>query len=147
MMVTLKFKSKAGGIVSVNPRNKLFFLPLIDNSWNQNGSCKWILLPSLTHWRQDSTLKTPNAAKEMRNSDWWTISQINGSQTGGIYTFYFFFHAGIDLRASSFLGRHSTTWATPPALFCVGYFWDRVLILLPGLALNYGPPDLCLPSI
>jgi hypothetical protein len=21
---------------------------------------------------------------------------------------------------------HSTTWATPPTLFCVGYFWDKV---------------------
>jgi hypothetical protein len=24
------------------------------------------------------------------------------------------------------LGRCSTTWAPPPALFCVGYFWERV---------------------
>jgi hypothetical protein len=25
------------------------------------------------------------------------------------------------------LGRHSTTWATPTTLFCLGVFWDRVL--------------------
>jgi hypothetical protein len=24
------------------------------------------------------------------------------------------------------LGRYYTTWATPPALFYVGFFWDRV---------------------
>jgi hypothetical protein len=31
------------------------------------------------------------------------------------------------------LGRHATTWATPLALFCVGYFQDRVLwIVHPG---------------
>jgi hypothetical protein len=44
------------------------------------------------------------------------------------------------------LGNCSITWAIPPALFCVGYFWDRVLFLLPGLALNHGPLDLCLVS-
>jgi hypothetical protein len=31
-----------------------------------------------------------------------------------------------ELRASHLLGRHSTTWATPLALFYVGYFQDRV---------------------
>jgi hypothetical protein len=35
--------------------------------------------------------------------------------------------AGFELRASHLLGRCSTTWAFPPALFCVGYFWDRIL--------------------
>jgi hypothetical protein len=38
-------------------------------------------------------------------------------------------------------------WATPPALFCDGYFRDRVLAsYLPGLTLNHNPPDLCLLS-
>jgi hypothetical protein len=39
------------------------------------------------------------------------------------------------LRVSHLLGRHCTTWATSPALFCVGY--------LPRLALNRNPLDLC----
>jgi hypothetical protein len=34
--------------------------------------------------------------------------------------------------------------ALPPALFCVGFFWDRVSrTICPGLALNCDPPDLC----
>jgi hypothetical protein len=33
---------------------------------------------------------------------------------------------GFKLRDSGFLNRHSTTSATPPALFCIGYFQDRV---------------------
>jgi hypothetical protein len=34
---------------------------------------------------------------------------------------------GFELGASLLLGRHCTTWATSPALFCVGYFRDGVL--------------------
>jgi hypothetical protein len=34
---------------------------------------------------------------------------------------------GFELRALCMLSRHSTTWATLPALFCVGDFWDKVL--------------------
>jgi hypothetical protein len=33
---------------------------------------------------------------------------------------------GYELRASPLLGRHSTTWGTPPTLFCIGYFGNRV---------------------
>jgi hypothetical protein len=33
---------------------------------------------------------------------------------------------GFELRASHWLGRHSITWATSPALFCDGFFQDRV---------------------
>jgi hypothetical protein len=42
---------------------------------------------------------------------------------------FFFFLAALEfeLRASHLLGRHSTTWATLPALFSIGYFWDRIL--------------------
>jgi hypothetical protein len=45
------------------------------------------------------------------------------------YYDYFFFwqHLCFELRASALLGRCSTTWATPPALFCAGYFQDRVM--------------------
>jgi hypothetical protein len=40
---------------------------------------------------------------------------------------------GFELKVSHWLGRCSTTWATPPAPFCVGYFPDRVLqIICPG---------------
>jgi hypothetical protein len=36
----------------------------------------------------------------------------------------FFVVLEFKLRTSCLLGRH--TWATLPALFCLGYFWDRV---------------------
>jgi hypothetical protein len=40
-----------------------------------------------------------------------------------------------------------TLWATPPPLFCEGFFWDRVLwTICLELASNYNPPDLCLLS-
>jgi hypothetical protein len=32
-----------------------------------------------------------------------------------------------DLNSEPHTAKHSTTWATLPALFCVGYFWDSVL--------------------
>jgi hypothetical protein len=38
----------------------------------------------------------------------------------------FFGSTGVELRALCLLDRHSTTWTTPVALFCVGYFQDRV---------------------
>jgi hypothetical protein len=40
--------------------------------------------------------------------------------------FFIFGVLGFELRALHLLGRQSSTWPTPPALFCVGYFWDRV---------------------
>jgi hypothetical protein len=43
--------------------------------------------------------------------------------------FFFFFLVVVlkfELRASHLLSRYSTTWVTPPALFCASYFWDRV---------------------
>jgi hypothetical protein len=41
---------------------------------------------------------------------------------------FFFLNSvlGFELRASHLLGRWSTTWATPPALLCVGFFQDRI---------------------
>jgi hypothetical protein len=33
---------------------------------------------------------------------------------------------GFELRASCLLGGHSTTWATPPALFCFSCFSHRI---------------------
>jgi hypothetical protein len=43
------------------------------------------------------------------------------------YDFFFFLVvSGFELRVSHLLGRPSTTWATPSAIFCIGYFWDRV---------------------
>jgi hypothetical protein len=33
---------------------------------------------------------------------------------------------GFEFRASCLLGRRCTSWTTLPALFCVGYFQDRV---------------------
>jgi hypothetical protein len=51
----------------------------------------------------------------------------------GLYFFFYFLFLlcwgallGFKLRDSGFLNRHSTTSATPPALFCIGYFQDRV---------------------
>jgi hypothetical protein len=42
--------------------------------------------------------------------------------------FFFFFLVvlAFELNASRLLGRHSTPWATPSVLFCVGYFQNRV---------------------
>jgi hypothetical protein len=37
---------------------------------------------------------------------------------------------GFELRASLLLGRHSTTRASLPVLFCVGYFQDRILRII-----------------
>jgi hypothetical protein len=38
----------------------------------------------------------------------------------------FFVGLGFDLSTSYLLGRSLTAWATPQALFCDGFFWDRV---------------------
>jgi hypothetical protein len=44
------------------------------------------------------------------------------------YFIYLFIFLGFELSASCMLGRCSITWATPPALCCVGFFeigsWD-----------------------
>jgi hypothetical protein len=42
------------------------------------------------------------------------------------FFFFIFSSIGFELRASCLLGRWATTWATLPALFCFGYFWNRV---------------------
>jgi hypothetical protein len=59
----------------------------------------------------------------------------------------FFVVVRFELRASCLLGRYSPTSATPPSLFCDGFFQDRVWrAIYPGLASNCNPPDLCLLS-
>jgi hypothetical protein len=41
--------------------------------------------------------------------------------------FWFFFSIlGFEPQASCLLDKCSTAWATLPALFFVGYFWDRI---------------------
>jgi hypothetical protein len=35
---------------------------------------------------------------------------------------------------------------TPPSPFCSGYFWDGVSNYLPGLTLNFSPPNFSLPN-
>jgi hypothetical protein len=50
--------------------------------------------------------------------------QINA--LGNVFLFFFLEVLWFELKTSCLLGRHSTAWATLPALFCVGYFWDRV---------------------
>jgi hypothetical protein len=62
---------------------------------------------------------------------WW---QSGGWIGGGairhrkcLQNFFFFFDAlEFELKTSHLLGRYSTTWAAPPALFCDGFFRDRV---------------------
>jgi hypothetical protein len=46
------------------------------------------------------------------------------------------------------LNSGPSPWATPPALFFVkGFFWDRLSrTIVPRLASNHNPPDLCLLS-
>jgi hypothetical protein len=41
--------------------------------------------------------------------------------------FFFFPSTGVWIQGLILVHRHSTTWVTPSALFCVGYFQDRVL--------------------
>jgi hypothetical protein len=64
-------------------------------------------------------------------------------------TFFFFFFGilGFELRASCLLGRWLYHLSHPPALFCIGYFQDRVSrTVCPWLASNCDPPGLCLLS-
>jgi hypothetical protein len=53
---------------------------------------------------------------------------------------------GFELRAPHLLGRHFPTWTTPPALFCVGYFPDRVLRRFVWAGFKPRSPDLYLLS-
>jgi hypothetical protein len=53
----------------------------------------------------------------------WDFKNFDNSF--GIYLFLVVL--GFEFGASCLLGRHSSTQATPPALFCVGFFRDRVL--------------------
>jgi hypothetical protein len=45
-----------------------------------------------------------------------------------IYIFFFFcwLYWVLNSRPTLLLGRHSITWSTPLAFFCIRYFWDRV---------------------
>jgi hypothetical protein len=45
-----------------------------------------------------------------------------------LYTYYYFFFEvlGFELRVLHLLGKNSTTWATPVALFSLVYFSDRI---------------------
>jgi hypothetical protein len=66
----------------------------------------------------------------------WIIPHLQHLATLIIFHFFFFLAVlGLELRASCLLEGSSTTWPTPPALFCVGYFWDPVSqIICPGLS-------------
>jgi hypothetical protein len=63
-----------------------------------------------------------------------------------IYLFiYLFMVLGLELRVSSLLDRCSTTWATPPTFFCIGYFQDTVSkTILLGWLWTVIPLDLCI---
>jgi hypothetical protein len=53
---------------------------------------------------------------------------------------------GFELRALCLLGWHSSTSATPPALFALGYFWARISFFFPlEASLGLWPSYLCLP--
>jgi hypothetical protein len=57
-----------------------------------------------------------------------------------IYLFIYLFIVvlGFELRVSGLLGKHSTTWASPPAVFEIGSHYS------PWQALKRDLPDLCL---
>jgi hypothetical protein len=58
-----------------------------------------------------------------------------------IKLFFFFAFLGLELRA------YTLSHSTSPAFLCDGIFRDRVTqTILPRLALNLDPPDLCLLS-
>jgi hypothetical protein len=70
-------------------------------------------------------------------------------QKDDISIFLFFFCGRKVWTQGTMLARQVllTTWATPPAYFCLGYFQGRVCkLFVPGLALNIYHPDLCLLS-
>jgi hypothetical protein len=56
---------------------------------------------------------------------WATVFYSQGSE-GKVQMSSFLFCTGVWTQDLWFLGKCSTAWTTPPALFCVGYFWDRV---------------------
>jgi hypothetical protein len=65
----------------------------------------------------------------------WRGQKCNKGQMKYFFFFcfiYLFIYLHFERRVSSF-----TTWATPPSLFCLGYFWDRVLPFLHGLWFSY----------
>jgi hypothetical protein len=87
----------------------------------------------------------------------WKNSNSNFSATAwtvGILSlslfFFFLVVLGFELKALRLLGRHSTTWAILPVLFCVEYFQNRISwTVCPGWLQPpplRDPPDLCLLS-
>jgi hypothetical protein len=57
-----------------------------------------------------------------------------------VFFSFFWWYMRFELWASLLVGRHSTTWATLPALFCVGDFQDKASqTICLGLALNHDP--------
>jgi hypothetical protein len=55
--------------------------------------------------------------------------------------------SGVYTQGSHLLAGYSTTEATPPAIFCDGFFEDTVLqTICPRLTSNHDPPNLCLRS-
>jgi hypothetical protein len=72
----------------------------------------------------------------------WQVAQMSEwERMPGPHCFFFFAVLGLELKA--YTSSHSTT---PPALFCEGFFQDKVSNYFPRLASNHHPPDLCLPS-
>jgi hypothetical protein len=55
-----------------------------------------------------------------------------------------FCSTGFELRALHLLGRHYTTWATPPALLTLGHFLDRISLFCLRL-LGLDPPTCGFP--
>jgi hypothetical protein len=52
---------------------------------------------------------------------------------------FFWGEVRFELRACACLGRWCTTWATLPVFFCIGYFWDRILLYGQAI-LDCNPP-------
>jgi hypothetical protein len=58
------------------------------------------------------------------------LNNKEGRDSGQAIVNTFFVVLEFGLRAPLLVGRHSITWATPPALFCIGYFLSFIIIIL-----------------
>jgi hypothetical protein len=75
----------------------------------------------------------------------WMIHSVRNFHISICFCLFMYFAVlELELRALGLLGGCSTTWATQPALFCIGYFLGKGLRnYLTGAGSNHDLPVLC----
>jgi hypothetical protein len=68
-------------------------------------------------------------SKRRKRAPYWVLCNL-------LVTFFFAI-LEFELKALHLLGRHSTTWAMSPALFCFSYFSESCFYCQPGLQSSY----------